>query len=59
MHELNPRIRNAIYTFLMDFKKDICSISAECDTHECIDYIANNAYIYLRYWYKQRTGSGV
>lgn len=47
MHELNPRIRNAIYTFLMDFKKDICSISAECDTHGCIDYIANNAYIYL------------
>lgn len=47
MHELNPRIRNAIYTFLMDFKKDICSISAECDRHGCIDYIANNAYIYL------------
>lgn len=47
MHELNPRIRNAIYTFLMDFKKDICSISAGCDTHECIDYIYNNAYIYL------------
>ena len=47
MHELNPRIRNAKYTFLMDFKKDICSISAECDTHGCIDYIANNAYIYL------------
>lgn len=47
MHELNPRIRNAIYTFLMDFKKDICSISAECDTHGCIDYIANNAYICL------------
>ena len=47
MREINPRIRNAIYTFLMDFKKDICSISAECDTHECIDYIVNNAYIYL------------
>lgn len=47
MREINPRIRNAIYTFLVDFKKDVCNISAECDTHECIDYIAKSAYIYL------------
>lgn len=47
MRELNTRIRNAIYTFLMDFDKDICDISAERDVHKCIDYIAKNVYIYF------------
>lgn len=47
MREINPRIRNAIYTFLMDFNRDVIEISADCDIHSCINYVAKNTYCYL------------
>lgn len=47
MREINPRIRNAIYTFLIGFKKDISEISCDYDVEKCFDYVIANTYDYL------------
>lgn len=47
MREINPRIRNAVYTFIIDFKKDILDISCDCDTEKCFEYVISNTNDYL------------
>lgn len=47
MREINPRIRNAIYTFLVFYEKENNSLP-NCNNIEiCMDYISNNTYGFL------------
>lgn len=47
MRELNPLIRNAIYTFLVDFKQGINEIASDENIRICIDYVFRSTHPYL------------
>lgn len=47
MRELNPRIRNAVYTFLVDLGDKVGKSSVEDDTDTCFEYVISNTYEYL------------
>lgn len=47
MRELNPLIRNAIYTFLVDFKREMPEIASDENIKCCIDYVIKNTRPFL------------
>lgn len=47
MRELNPLIRNAIYTFLVDFKQEMNKIASDKNIKSCIDYVIKNTHPFL------------
>lgn len=47
MREINPKIRNAIYTFLVDLGDKVDKVSMEDDANTCFDYVIANTYDYL------------
>lgn len=47
MREINQRIRNAIYIFLVDLGDKICKASVEDDANTCFDCVISNTYDYL------------
>lgn len=47
MKELNPLIRNAIYTFLVDFKQEMDEIASNKNIKICIDYVIKNTHPFL------------
>ena len=47
MRELNPLIRNAIYTFLVDFKQGINKIASDENIGICIDYVFRSTHPHL------------
>lgn len=47
MRELNPLIRNAIYTFLVDFKQELNEIASEENITSCIDNVISNTHPFL------------
>lgn len=47
MREINPKIRNAIYTFLVDLGDKVGKASVEDDANICFEYVIANTYEYL------------
>lgn len=47
MRELNPLIRNAIYTFLVDFKQEMKEIASDKNIKNCIDHVIENIHPFL------------
>lgn len=47
MRELNPLIRNAIYTFLFDFEQEMDEIASDKNIKSCIDYVIKNTHHFL------------
>lgn len=48
MRKLNPLIRNAIFSFLSDYKGDFSSIATLSNEKLCSNYILNNTLPFLR-----------
>lgn len=48
MRNLNPLIRNAVFTFLNDFGDEYTLISSPSDEQKCANYILNNTISYLQ-----------